>query len=61
VRPKFYTPYTQVPRHFWWRFITLAGWRDGGHGILLAGLMSYYEMRKYQRVRRMQRPASNKK
>jgi (heptosyl)LPS beta-1,4-glucosyltransferase len=55
VQPKFYTPYTQIPRHFWWRFITLNGWRDGFHGILLSGLMSYYEMRKYQRVRKAQR------
>jgi hypothetical protein len=57
VRPKFYTPYTQIPRHFWWRFVTLGGWRDGLHGILLSGLMSYYEMRKYQRVRKIQQVA----
>ncbi len=54
IRPKFYTPYTQMLRHFGWRFITLGGWRDGLHGILLAGLMGYYEMRKYQRVRKAQ-------
>lgn len=52
VQPKFYTPYTQTLRHFWWRFVTLNGWRDGAHGILLSALMSYYEMRKYRNVRR---------
>lgn len=50
TQPHFYTPYTQIPRHFWWRFITLGGWRDGLYGLLLAGLMSYYEMLKYRKV-----------
>jgi hypothetical protein len=52
VRPHPYTPYTQIPRHFWWRFFTLGGWRDGLYGILLSGLMAYYEMVKYRKVRR---------
>jgi glycosyltransferase involved in cell wall biosynthesis len=55
VRPKPYTPYTQALRHFWWRFITLNGWRDGAHGVLLSVLMSYYEMLKYRKVRKAQR------
>lgn len=54
IHPKFYTPYTQALRHFWWRFVTLHGWRDGGYGILLSALMSYYEMRKYRQVRSAQ-------
>ena len=54
VRPKFYTPYTQALRHFWWRFVTLYGWRDGFHGVLLSALMSYYELHKYRQVRRAQ-------
>ncbi|MBN2004154.1 MAG: glycosyltransferase family 2 protein [Anaerolineae bacterium] len=49
---KFYTPYTQALRHFWWRFITLRGWQDGLHGILLSGMMGYYEMLKYRQVRK---------
>jgi hypothetical protein len=52
VRPHIYTPYTQIFRHFWWRFVTLSGWRDGLYGLLLAGWMSYYEMVKYRKVRR---------
>ncbi|MFP4344115.1 MAG: glycosyltransferase family 2 protein [Anaerolineales bacterium] len=52
VHPHLYTPYTQIPRHFWWRFITLEGWKDGLYGLLLAGWMAYYEMVKYRKVRR---------
>lgn len=55
IRPKPYTPYTQALRHFWWRFITLNGWRDGAHGVLLSALMSYYEMLKYRTVRQAQK------
>ncbi|MGC9400386.1 MAG: glycosyltransferase family 2 protein [Anaerolineae bacterium] len=55
VRPRIYTPYTQVPRHFWWRFVTLQGWRDGFYGLLLSTLMAYYEMIKYRKARRLWR------
>lgn len=51
VIPRFYTPYTQALRHFWWRFVTLAGWRDGGYGMLLSGLMAYYEWVKYRKLK----------
>ncbi len=47
-----YTPYTQALRHFWWRFVTLEGWRDGGYGLLLSAWMAYYEAVKYRMVRR---------
>ena len=53
VRPAAYTPYTQFFRHFWWRLISLAGWRDGGYGLLLSLLMAYYELRKYQLLQQM--------
>ena len=52
VRPRFYTPYTQAVRHFWWRFVTLRGLRDGLHGLRLSLLMAYYEMVKYRSLRR---------
>ncbi len=58
IQPKFYTPYTQGLRHFWWRFVTLNGWQDGVYGILLSTLMAYYEMLKYQRVRKAQKTKS---
>lgn len=53
VRPRFYTPYTQAARHFWWRFVTLRGARDGLHGLRLSLLMAYFEAVKYRRLRRM--------
>jgi hypothetical protein len=34
-------------RHFKWRYIDMAGYRDGWHGLWLSLLMSYYEGRKY--------------
>jgi len=42
IRPKFYTPYSQLLRHFWWRFVTLQGYRDGLHGLRLSILLAYY-------------------
>ncbi len=42
IRPKFYTRYTQMGRHFWWRFVTLHGYRDGWHGLRLSVLLAYY-------------------
>jgi len=52
IRPRFYTPYTQAVRQFWWRFITLRGVRDGLHGLRLSLLMAYFEAVKYQRLRK---------
>lgn len=51
VQPRFYTPYSQAIRHFWWRFVTLRGIRDGFHGLRLSLLMAYYEGMKYRRLR----------
>jgi glycosyltransferase involved in cell wall biosynthesis len=53
VRPRFYTPYTQAVRHFWWRLVTLGGVRDGLHGLRLSLLMAYYEALKYRRLSQM--------
>ncbi len=47
IRPKFYTPYLQPLRHFWWRFITSCRYRDGWHGLRLSLYLAYYEWRKY--------------
>lgn len=55
IRPRPYTPYTQAVRHFWWRFVTLRGIRDGWHGLRLSALMAYYEMVKYRKLARMWR------
>jgi glycosyltransferase involved in cell wall biosynthesis len=47
---------TQPVRQFGWRFVTLAGWRDGLHGLRLSLLMGYFEFEKYRLLRRCQMP-----
>lgn len=59
IRPHAYTPYTQFARHFWWRFFTLRGLRDGVHGLRLSLLMATYEMKKYRRLAKMWRDAEH--
>lgn len=59
VTPHLYTPYTQAARHFWWRFVTLQGWRDTAWGVLLSVSMAYYELIKYRRVRQALRSGDN--
>lgn len=49
VKPKFYTPYSQSIRHFWWRFVTLHGYQDGWHGVRLSVLLAYYFGYRYYR------------
>ena len=51
VELKFYTPLTQPIRHFWWRYKTLGGYKDGFHGLRLSLLMGYYEWVKYRSLR----------
>ena len=60
AQPRRHTPYTQALRHFWWRFVILKGWKDIFWGLLLSLLMSYYELLKYERVRKIRRQAGNK-
>jgi hypothetical protein len=45
---------SQPVRHFWWRFITLHGWKDGRHGLRLSLLMARFEFEKYRRLRNSQ-------
>ncbi|MHB8626132.1 MAG: glycosyltransferase family 2 protein [Aggregatilineales bacterium] len=42
----------QPLRQFWWRFVTLNGYRDGLHGLRLSTLMAWYEFQKYVRLGR---------
>jgi glycosyltransferase involved in cell wall biosynthesis len=55
VRPRFYTPYSQALRHFWWRFVTLNGIRDGLHGLRLCALMAYYQAVTYRKLARLRK------
>jgi len=53
VRPRPYTPITQALRHFYWRFVTLKGYRDGLHGLRLCLLTAWYEAVKYRKLGRL--------
>ena len=50
IEPHWYTPVTQAFRHLYWRLISLGGWKDGLWGLLLSGMMGYYEGLKYRRA-----------
>lgn len=59
AKAAFYSPYAMFIRHFWWRFGTLQGYRDGWHGLRLSVLLAYYfGYRYYRRLRqiRLSRP-----
>lgn len=45
----------QPARQFYWRWITLRGWRAGWHGLRLSLLMAYFEWQKYSELRRLGR------
>lgn len=51
VRPKPQNYILQPWRQFWWRFITLHGYRDGLHGLRLSAWLAWYELRKYWLLR----------
>ena len=60
VKPKFYTPYRQYMRHFWWRFVTLKGYVDGAHGLRLSLMLAYYfGYRYYKRLAEMWRRSAD--
>jgi hypothetical protein len=43
-------------RHFWWRYVTLKGYRDGWHGLRLCLLLAYYfGLRNYVRLWQLRR------
>ena len=44
----------QPLREFFRRYISLQGWRDGGHGLLLSSLMAYYAFVRWRMLREMQ-------
>lgn len=58
VRPHFYTPWSQAVRQFWWRFVTLKGYRDRLHGLRLSLYMAYYEWLKYRHLASLQEETS---
>jgi (heptosyl)LPS beta-1,4-glucosyltransferase len=62
IRPRARNYVLQPLRHFWWRFVTLNGYRDGLHGLRLSLWMAWYEFRKYWLLRALwrSRPAGEK-
>jgi hypothetical protein len=40
----------QPLRQFYWRFVTLDGYKDGLHGLRLSLYMTYYEWVKYRKL-----------
>jgi (heptosyl)LPS beta-1,4-glucosyltransferase len=53
IRPRPHNLVMQPLREFRRRYLTLQGYRDGGHGLLLSLLMAYYTFVAYWRARRM--------
>ncbi len=50
IRPQPQNYILQPLRHFYWRYITLGGYRDGWHGLRLCLMMARFEYRKYQQL-----------
>jgi glycosyltransferase involved in cell wall biosynthesis len=55
VRPRWRSLVGQPAREFWRRYVTLQGYRDGGHGLLLSLLMAYYRGLTCWRLRALAR------
>lgn len=56
IKVRLKTFLTQPLRHFWWRYVTLKGYRDGWHGLRLSVLLAYYfGFRNYVRLYQLQR------
>ena len=53
IRPRPHNLVLQPLREFCRRYLTLQGYKDGGHGLLLSLLMAYYTFVAYWRARRM--------
>ncbi len=57
VRPWTYA--TMPLREFWRRFVTLQGYRDHVYGLVFSGLMAWYTLITYVRLRQMRLSASD--
>ncbi|MFB0537220.1 MAG: glycosyltransferase family 2 protein [Anaerolineae bacterium] len=55
IRPRLRNFILQPLREFRRRYVSLQGWKDGFHGLLLSGLMAYYNLVMYVRLRRLWR------
>jgi (heptosyl)LPS beta-1,4-glucosyltransferase len=55
IRPRWRNFILQPLREFRRRYVSLQGWKDGFHGLLLSSLMAYYNLVMYVRLRRLWR------
>jgi glycosyltransferase involved in cell wall biosynthesis len=53
IRARPWSPILQPWREFWRRYVTLEGYKDGGHGLLLSLLMAYYSGVTYVKLWRL--------
>jgi (heptosyl)LPS beta-1,4-glucosyltransferase len=53
IRPRPHSLVMQPLREFRRRYLTLQGYKDGGHGLLLSFLMAYYTLVAYWRARQV--------
>ncbi len=60
VRPRPHNFVLQPLREFRRRYVTLQGYRDGGHGLLLSALLAYYNLVAYLRLARLWRTESHR-
>lgn len=51
LRPRLHSLVLQPLREFWRRYVSLQGYKDGGHGFALSCLMAYYTHVAYRRAR----------
>ncbi|HIP71781.1 MAG TPA: hypothetical protein EYH05_10355 [Anaerolineae bacterium] len=50
IHPKLHNYILQPLRQFYWRYVTLNGYKDGTHGLRLSLYMAYYEWVKYRKL-----------
>jgi hypothetical protein len=50
IKPRPHNFILQPLRQFYWRFVTLGGYKDGLHGLRLSLYMTYYEWVKYRKL-----------
>jgi (heptosyl)LPS beta-1,4-glucosyltransferase len=55
IRPRWRNFILQPLREFRRRYVSMQGWKDGFHGLLLSGLMAYYNFVMHVRLRRLWR------
>ena len=58
IRPRPHQFVLQPWRQFWWRCVTLKGYKDGRHGLSLSLYMTYYEWVKYRKLAALWRSES---